>query len=107
MTDFRCVTSDDPERDKIWAELSARLSAENCGAFDFEDSYYMFIHGWHAKQKQLNEALAQLIAGKSVSAEAGELLRIWQTWLGSSRDACDATGKQLWDRIDAVLATCS
>lgn len=60
----------------------------------------------HNGPGRLNEALALLVPGKSVSAEAAELLRIWKTWLGSSRDACDDAGKQLWDRIEAVLATC-
>lgn len=36
--------------------------------------------------------------------ESTELLRIWQTWLGSCRNACDEDGKKLWDRIDAALA---
>jgi hypothetical protein len=36
--------------------------------------------------------------------KAEGLLRIWQTWLGSCRDACDDMGKELWDEIEAALA---
>ncbi|AXK39645.1 hypothetical protein [Crenobacter cavernae] len=36
--------------------------------------------------------------------ETFELLRIFQTWLGASRDQCDETGKQLWDRIVVALS---
>ena len=50
-----------------------------------------------------SDALAMLKTGPSVSAEAVELLSIWQTWLGSERAACDEAGKQLWDRIEAVI----
>ncbi|MGC0154577.1 hypothetical protein ACPRNU_19145 [Chromobacterium vaccinii] len=55
-------------------------------------------------------ALKQLAAAPqpaqqtSASPEALELLEIWQTWLGQDRESCDAGGKKLWDRIDAVIA---
>lgn len=41
----------------------------------------------------------------AVPPDALELLRIWQTWLGAGRESCSEYDKQLWDRIDAVLAS--
>ncbi|KTC59066.1 hypothetical protein [Pseudomonas savastanoi] len=34
--------------------------------------------------------------------EQSELLEVWRTWLGSSRESCDEPGKLLWDRIAAL-----
>lgn len=42
-------------------------------------------------------------AAKVRCDEQSELLDIWRTWLGASRESCDETGKALWDRITAVL----
>lgn len=33
-----------------------------------------------------------------------ELLKIWQTWLGSSCNTCDEYGKLLWDKIEVVCS---
>lgn len=41
-------------------------------------------------------------AAEQRNAQAVELLEIWQTWLGSSRESCNEQGKQLWDRIEVV-----
>ena len=35
---------------------------------------------------------------------AVNLLEVWRTWLGPTRESCDETGKKVWDRIDAVTA---
>jgi hypothetical protein len=34
--------------------------------------------------------------------DAMELLRIFETWLGSCRERCDQDGRVLWDRIQAA-----
>lgn len=82
------------------------------------NGYWKMTNGWQLQfdanevfkpEKQLSfevPAVKPAKKGSSASAvpnEAVELLRIWQTWLGSDRDSCDATGKKLWDRIEAVI----
>ena len=37
--------------------------------------------------------------------QSQQLLRIWQTWLGSDRDSCDDTGMMLWDKIEECCET--
>lgn len=43
-------------------------------------------------------------SAESVSSQVSELLRIWQSHLGASREQCDEGGRKLWDRIEAVMA---
>ncbi|OWK41166.1 hypothetical protein PSOLE_35690 [Pseudomonas oleovorans subsp. oleovorans] len=35
--------------------------------------------------------------------DAISLLKIWQIHLGSCRESCDESGKELWDRINAAI----
>lgn len=46
-----------------------------------------------------------LYTAPPVPSDAFALLEIWQTWLGAGRESCSEYDKQLWDRIDAVLAS--
>lgn len=46
---------------------------------------------------------SQIAGVISVPSDALSLLTIWQSHLGSCRESCDDAGKQLWDRIEAVL----
>lgn len=41
---------------------------------------------------------------QAAMAEAVELLNIWKTWLGPDYESCDEGGRQLWIRIESVLA---
>ncbi len=67
-------------------------------------SYRVWGIDWLNHRVLIDRAELAWVPIKNV-ALAAELLRIWKTWLGSSRDACDDAGKQLWDRIEAVLQT--
>jgi len=44
----------------------------------------------------------ELWNARAATPEAVELLRIWQTWLGTSRGSCNAGDKKLWDRIETI-----
>ena len=51
------------------------------------------------------DALQALLSAADERLDAAvNLLEIWRTWLGPTRESCDETGKKVWDRIDAVTA---
>lgn len=47
---------------------------------------------------------ALLTAADERTDVAVNLLEVWRTWLGPTRESCDETGKKIWDRIDTVTA---
>ncbi|MBC3254344.1 hypothetical protein HU733_02465 [Pseudomonas paralactis] len=49
------------------------------------------------------DALQALLTAADERLDAAvNLLETWRTWLGPTRESCDETGKEIWDRIDAV-----
>ena len=55
-------------------------------------------------RKRVDALQALLTAADERLDAAVNLLEIWRTWLGPTRESCDDTGKNVWDRIDAVTA---
>lgn len=61
--------------------------------------------GKHAQAIRERDALQALLTSADERVDgAVNLLEIWRTWLGPTRESCDETGKKIWDRIDAVTA---
>lgn len=51
------------------------------------------------------DALQALLTAADERLDAAvNLLEVWRTGLGPTRESCDKTGKNIWDRIDAVTA---
>ena len=58
--------------------------------------------GCHTDDGKVLVNAAELDSLRDNLGKAADLLLIWQSWLGASRNQCDELGKALWDRIEAI-----
>ncbi|BBH12868.1 hypothetical protein [Chromobacterium haemolyticum] len=89
--------------------LEAAANAEKAAAGEPVAWRHNLTHSLHDLESEVqladcDEWAEPLYAAPPVMSDAYELLSIWQTWLGAGRESCSEYDKQLWDRIDAVLA---
>lgn len=76
-------------------------------AEDFDNATLLFLDAAErciASERREKELQRRLTAADERWDGAVNLLEVWRTWLGPTRESCDETGKNIWDRIDAVTA---
>ena len=74
---------------------------------DYDSAVQCFLtaaEGCVAAERRERALQALLTAADERLDAAVNLLEVWRTWLGPTRESCDETGKKVWDRIDAVTA---
>lgn len=83
--------------------IEAPASAEQIRNPDFSGGCEKLITLTDHRQ-YVTSVLSELERAKFFNAKMANLLEVWRTWLGASRDNCDTQGRELWDQITEMIA---